>query len=791
MTYLNKNAQIQYQDMRIDADYINIDWETGIIYARGEIDSLGNIIKPAIANQGGKQYEYNEVRFNTKNRQAIAYNARTEESEGVIVANKTKKYNDSVFFMRRGLYTTDSYYISKKDKKPDYHLSAPYLKLIKGEKSSQVISGPIQMYIENVPTPLVLPFAVLPFSDTRSAGLLVPSFGERADVGFFFNGLGYYQPIGKYFDFKLLTDYYTKGSWSIRPELNYRKKYHYSGSFSAEIGRVITGIKGLSNYSKSSTYRIAWRHTQDYKANPLFNFSASVNYVSNKFYNNTINNDYIFDQSVLRAQQNSSISFTKRFLDLPVTITGSASYSQNFSTGTGSLRLPQLNIAINQFYLFKPKDGIRKGLLENINVNTGFNFVNSVNVEEGEFFKKEMWDKLQTGLTNKVNLSTNTTIAKYFTFSLAANVDNALTTKVLEKKYNPITNKVETNFNRKIAGFSTFSTSGSLQTTLYGTKLFKKGSKIMGIRHMMTPSVGFSYSPDFGNEKFGYYKNYYDAAGAITPYSIFSGGVIGSPSQGETASINFNIANNIEMKIRSDKDSLGVKKIKLFDNLSISGGYNFAAEKYKWSIFNISGQSSFFDSKLRINTSLTVDPYRSYFESGSDNRIRTEDFGHFSIQGFNIQLNYPLSEIIFGKKEELSKKYHQIGEIRNEVYYFDDDGYARFHQPWSLDISAQYSYNKTSTRFGNKVASLGVNGRISLTPYWSVNGSTRYDIVSKKLAYTRLGFSRDQRSFSINFNWVPFGQYKVYDFFIGIKANILSDAIKYNSRSFPDSNSPF
>ncbi len=790
MTYLTKKAQIKYFDMQIDADYISVDWDGGMIYARGKVDSLGEIIEPAITTQAGKQYEFNEVSFNTKTRQAIAYNARTEESEGVIVANKTKKYNDSVFVMRKGRYTTDTYFIDKKSKEPDYHLSATYLKLVKGEKSKQVISGPIRMFIEEVPTPLILPFAILPFSDKRSAGLIIPSFGERSEVGFFFNGLGYYQPIGKHLDFKILTDYYTKGSWNIRPEANYRKKYKYSGNFSAEIGQTVRGIKGLDDYSKSATYRVAWRHTQDQKANPLFNFSASVNYTSSKFYNNTINNNYIYNQSVLNAQQNSNISFTKRFLNLPVTITGGASYSQNFSTGVGSLRLPEVNVAINQFYLFKPKNGIREGLLENINVNTGFKFTNSANLEEGELFKKAMWDKMQTGLTNRINLATNATIAKYFTFSLGANVNNALTTKVLDKKYNPITNEVESNFNKKIAGFSTFSTSGSLQTTLYKVIPFKKGSKIMGIRHVMSPSLGFTYSPDFGDEKFGYYKSYYDANGAITPYSIFSGSVVGSPSIGETAAINFNIANNLEMKLRSEKDSIGSKKIKIFESLNLSGNYNFAAKKHKWSIFSLSGQSSFFKQKLRVNTSLSIDPYRNYFEEGSDTRIRTEDFGHFSIQGFNIQMNYPLSDIIFGEKEELNKKYSRRGEVRNEVYYFDDDGYARFNQPWNLNINAQYSYNRTSQREATKVASLGLNGNIKLTPYWDINGSAQYDFVTKKLAYTRLGFSRDQRSFTINFNWVPFGRYKVYDFFIGIRANILSDALKYRDRSFP-SNSAF
>uniref|UniRef100_UPI002F942EEF putative LPS assembly protein LptD n=1 Tax=Kaistella sp. TaxID=2782235 RepID=UPI002F942EEF len=506
MTYLNKKAQVKYQDMQIDADYISIDWNKSMIFARGELDSLGRIKNPAVAVQGGKKYEYDEFSYNIKTRQAIAFNARTEESEGVIIAEKTKKYNDSVFFMRRGKYTTDEYFIKKKDTIADYYLLAPNIKLIKGKDKSQVITGPIQMYIEQVPTPLIMPFAILPFSDKRSAGILIPSFGEREDVGFFLNSLGYYQPIGEHFDLKILADIYTKGSWNLRSEMNYKKNYRYSGNFSADVGNTVRGIKGLSDYSKSRTYRIAWRHQQDSKANPFLTFSASVDVVSNKFYNNTVNNNYAFNQNNLNAQQNSSVSVVKRFLTLPITITGTSSYSQNFSTGLADLKLPVLNVAINQFYLFKPKTGVRQGLLENITVNTGLNFNNYVQTNEGELFTQTMWDKMQTGLKNNITLGTNTTIAKYFTFSLSANIDNALTTKTLTRTYNPITNRVDDILNKKIAGYSSFSTGASLQTVLYGMLNFKKESSIQAIRHMLTPQIGFSYSPDFSAPGFGYYK---------------------------------------------------------------------------------------------------------------------------------------------------------------------------------------------------------------------------------------------------------------------------------------------
>jgi hypothetical protein len=577
----------------------------------------------------------------------------------------------------------------------------------------------------------------------------------------------------------------------LRPQVNYQKKYRYSGNFTADVGTMVRGIKGLDDYTKNSTYRINWTHSQDSKANPFLTFSASVDIVSTKFYNNPLNNNYIFNQNVLNTQQNSTVTLTKRFLKLPATITGTASYSQNFATGLADLRLPQMNVAINQFYLFKSRTGIRQGLLENITVNTGFNLTNFVNTQENELFKKEMWDKMQTGLKNNIALATNTTVAKYFTFSLSANIDNALTTKTLNRYYDPVKNVTVDEINKNFSGYSTFSTSASLQTTLFGMMKFKKGSAVEAVRHMMTPSVSFTYSPDFSSPNFGYYRNYYNATGALTPYSIFEKGIIGSPSSGMQGALGFNIGNNIEMKVKSKSDSTGVKKIKIFESLNLSGSYNFAANDHPWSVFSINGQSSFFNNKLTVNTSLALEPYKIDFSSGQDSGVRTEQFGHFSVQGFNVQLSYPLSSEIFGEKTDYAKKYSSKGEVRNENYYFDDDHYAHFDQAWTLNISANYAYSKGLSRFANKIASIGLDGSIKLTPFWNINGSTHYDMVTKELAYTRIGFSRDQRSFTINFNWVPFGQYKVYDFFIGIKANILSDALKYKDRSFTQPNAPF
>lgn len=787
MTYLKRNAHITYQDMQIDADYISIDWENGIIFARGKIDSLGKIKEPAIATQAGKKYEYNEVSYNYKTKKAIAYNARTEEGEGLIVAEKTKKVNDSIFFMRRGIYTTDEIFRAKKDSLPDYHLSAPLIKLIKGSGSGKVVTGPIQLYIEQVPTPLILPFAILPFTKTRSAGILIPSFGERQDMGFYLNGLGYYQPLGKHFDLKILGDYYTKGSWNIRPEVNYKKNYKYTGSFRADVGTSIRGIKGLDNYSKSSTYRISWNHQQDIKANPLFSLSASVDIVSSKFYDNNINNNYIFNQNVLNAQQNSSINVTKRFLNFPLTLTGNAYYSQNFSTGFTDLRLPSITASFNQFYLFNPKDGVRKGLLENININTRFNLRNQISAQQSELFTQKMWDKMMLGANNMTSISSTTTVLRYFNLSVNSNINSVLSNKTIRKNYNTLSKNVETTTQKKLAGYATFDIGASVQTTLYGMLKFGKNSKIQAIRHVLTPSIGFSFTPDFGRETWGYYKNYYDADGNAIPYSIFEGGIYGTPSSGLSKLVSFSFNNNIEMKIKSKKDSTGVKKIKIFENIGINFSYNAAATTFKWSNINVNAQNSFFNHKLNLNYSASFDPYKILFLPNSDTGTRLNKLGGFRLQHFNMSVSFPLHDILKTNQKSDKKPdniYKTRGDIMNEPYYFDDNHYARFEQPWTLNVNTNYAYHNALKKMGTSSASIGLNGSLQLTPYWNITGSAHYDIINKDFAYTRLGFSRDQRSFTINFNWVPTGRYKVYDFFIGIKANILKDAVKYESRNF-------
>lgn len=791
MSYLIEKAEVKYQDYDIFADYISIDWETGEVYGRGKIDSTGKITENVNFIQGGKTYEYNEFKFNFKNKKGQAFGVRTEEGEGVIVAEKTKKANDSVFYMRRGLYTTDEYFIDKKDSLADYHLKTGKIKYI--DKSS-IITGPIQMYIEQVPTPLVMPFFYLPeISKNRSAGILIPSFGERESQGFYLQGLGYYTPIGDNFDLTLKTDLYTKGSWAIYSSSTYYKRYKYKGNFSANYTTNISGIKGLSGYSKTALYRIQWSHQQDPKANPNLTFSSSVNFMSSKFYSNGINNGNIFNANVLQNTANSSISINKIFPNSPFNASLSLSHNQNNSTQTMNFNLPQFSLNMSRIYPFAPKVGSKQGLLENLNMNYSLNIQNNLSeVPEKDVFTSRMFNNARNGMQHKLNFATNNTLFNYFTFSLGANYTDVGVLETVEKHYDEETSQVVT---EKVNGFKTYRTFGfnsSLSTQLFGFLNFGKDKKIQAIRHVLTPSVGYSLTPDFSKDFWNYYDSYIDGNGNEIKYSYFDGGLYGSPGNRFSSSVNFSLNNNLEMKVLDSKsDSTNVKKIKLFDNLSLNTSYNIAAEEFKWSPISVNGSTSLFKSKLRMNFTATVNPYK--IEYTTNNNVRSgsyvDEFGYFSLSRYNVSMNYNLnsSDVIKTKPSSLYKK---KGTIRNEVFYFDDENYAHFDQSWNLGFGLIYNYAKNlsgSSNLKETTASVRINGSIKPTPYWTISGSTNYDITNDKLAFTTFTFSRDLRSFNINFSWVPFGTYKTWNFFIGIKANILKDAVKYEQRNFPQS----
>lgn len=788
MSYLLRNAIVQYTDMEIRADYIEINWKTGDVYADGKRDSAGIIIEPTIFKQGGKEYEQDSFKVNFKTKIGVAYNVRINEGEGVLVGDRVKRANDSIMYVRGADYTTDSYFIEKKTDDPDYVLRTSKAKYIDG-KNKSMVTGPINMRIYDVPTPLTLPFAYIPMGENRSAGIIIPSFGERTDVGFYLEGGGFYLPIGDYLDLSVTGEVYTKGSWGVHTSSTYRKRYRFNGAFRLDYENRITGIKGLDNYSKATNYRVSWNHSQDPKANPNLIFSANVNFSSSQYYRESINNMNIINGDVYTNTTSSSISVNKTFPNSPFSLALTASHHQNNNFGTDNpatmqFVLPQLTFNMSRIYPFAPKVGSKKGLIKNLSMDYNLNVVNNINTTEDDAFTNRMWDVAKNGARHRVNLNTGVTLANYFPVTFNAGYEETWYLKTYEKEFDVNQQQV---VDKDINGFDsyrTFNVGTSISTNLYGEIRSKKENpRIKGIRHVLSPSVGLGYNPDFAAEEWGYFDYYRGADGRKILYSRFDGGVYGGPRQGQNASLNFGLRNNLEMKVRSKTDSTGFSKVKIFEYLDITSGYNMAAEEFKLSPINVSGMTRLFNQKLNLQFRASFDPYKIVFQDNMEQGTRINELGAFRLTNYSVNFGYNFDNKTFGGGEIDSKKYKKRGAVRNENFYFDDEDYAHFTIPWKLGLNFTHSYNRTTERTGTNTSILSINAAISPSPFWSLSTSTSYDFRANKFSQARISFNRDLRSFSLNFSWVPFGMYKTWDFFIGIKANILKDAVKYDENS--------
>ena len=787
MSYLLRNAVIRYTDMEINADYIEINWDTGDVFADGKRDSIGMITEPTIFKQAGNEYEQHSFKFNFKTKIGVAYNVRIKEGEGVLIGGIVKKANDSIMYVKGADYTTDTYFIDKKTNEPDYVLRTSRAKYIDGENKS-MITGPINMRIYDVPTPLTLPFSYIPLGENRSAGIIIPSFGERTDVGFYLEGGGFYLPIGEYLDLSVTGELYTKGSWGTHVNSTYRKRYKFRGSFRFDYENRITGIKGLDNYNHMTNYRLNWNHSQDPKANPNLIFSANVNMSSSQYFRQSINNTNIINGDVYTNSTSSSVSVNKTFPNSPFSLSVVASHHQNNNHSSGEpasmqFVLPQLTFNMSRIYPFAPKAGSKKGLIKNLAVGYNMNLVNNINTNEDDAFTSRMWDEAKNGARHRFDFTTGATLGSYFPVSFNASYDEVWYMKTYEKEFDAAENQVIT---RDINGFDsyrTFNMGMSISTNLYGTFISKKeDAMIKGIRHVISPTVGLSYRPNFGSDEWGYYDYYRGADGRKVLYSRFEGGVFGAPSTGESAALNFGLRNNLEMKVRSKTDSTGYDKIKIFEYLDITSSYNMAAEEFKLSPIGVSGMTRLFNQKLNLQFRASFDPYKIRFEDGMDSGTRINKLGAMRLTNYSVNFGYSFDNNTFGKGFD-SNKYNRRGDVRNENFYFDEYDYAHFSIPWRLGLDFTHNYSRGTMKKGTNTTVVAISASVSPSPYWSLSTSTSYDFRSKKLSEARISFNRDLRSFTLNFSWVPFGMYKTWDFFIGIKANILKDAVKYDDRA--------
>jgi len=794
---LYDKAELYYQDVELKAGIIVMDYEKNEVYAGRIKDSTGKYTQYPNFKQGTNEVQPDSIRFNFKTKKALIWNSRSEQGEFRIKAAITKKENDSVYFLKGARFTT-----STNVDNPEYYFQTNKVKFIPGKK---VITGLTNLVIADVPTPIALPFAYFPLSkETNISGIILPSYNDSNTRGFSLQNGGYYFALSDNYDLTILGDYYTNGSYGMRFESSYAKRYAFRGNLNFRYENLITSERGYPDYAKQKIYNIQWSHARDSKANPNSSFSASVNLGSSKYFQQSINQANI--GSNLNNTLSSSISYSKTFETVPqVRMSLSATHSQNTQTEVINMTLPTLQLSVDRIYPFVGKDGLKKGFFKNINLQYNLNGRNTITTTDSLFFKPQMFKDAQLGVQHSIPLSTNFKLFKYFSASTSLNYEEVWYAKTIERSYDADQSAV---IDKTVSGFDAFRTysfSSSVGTTIYGTFNFGEDKKIKSIRHVMRPSVSYGYTPSF--EK--YYDTYAsDATGTITKqYSRFEGGIFGAPGLTNSNTLGFDLSNTFEAKM-TDKDSTKVeaKKVMLLNNLNLSTSYNLDADgvtTLAWSPVRVSGGTQLFANKMNVNFGATLDPYAI---DNSGTRIATFNINNggslFRMTSANMTLNYSISSGKNDKKDKNSQSERNGGReddlfgkntIVNNGSKSQFDGseeqgtdkiseFFKSKLPWDMTFAYSLTYGNTNREneiIGNSIM---ISANADLTPKWKLGVSTGYDFVQNGVTYTQLRFERDLLSWRMDFNWTPFGTNANWGFFIGIKSGVLSD-IKWDKRS--------
>lgn len=804
--YLYDEAEIYYQDVELKAGIIILDYVTNEVYAGRIKDSTGTYTQLPYFKQGEQVVIPDSIRFNFDTEKALIWNSRTEQQAGAgaigsdamkVLAEITKKENDSVYFLKNGKITT-----SKDTLDPDYYIRIRKAKFVPGKK---IIAGLSNMYLVDVPTPLALPFAYFPLSQGRTGGLIFPTFTQDPNRGFAVQNGGYYFPISDYVDLSVLGDYFTNGSYGFRTQTTYAKRYKFRGTVNFRYENQIFSQKGFDDYRRTTLYNLQISHSQDTKSNPNSRFSASVNLGSSQYFTNSFNQINV--QNTQNNNLSSSVSYSRTFPEYPsVNVSMTATHNQNTRTRQVTLTLPTVQASMERIFPFAKRDGIKKGILQNVNFQYNLRAENRIQTNDSIFPSLQMFDDARVGARHSIPLNTNFKVAKYFSVSVGGNYEDVWSFETFRRG---VVEGDETNREvvlDTISGFDRYNRYGlnaSIGTTLYGTFNFGDDKKLQAIRHVVRPQIGWGYTPSFDQ----FYDTYTDNDGDQVLYSPFEGTLNGAPSLNKANSLSFSVQNIIEAKVK-DKDSTALepKKITLLNNLSFSTAYNFEADSLKLAPIGFTGGTRILNEKMNINFSGTLDPYTVDNNGRRVNTFNVANGG--SLLRFtrgSLNLSYSLNSDIFNKSkpkdeaEDASDEYRAAsGGSTDDLFGFgldnsrrtsqpdpDDDGevapYAN-KLPWDLNMRFALGYNNSNRQNQVNTASLMFSGNVTLTPKWDVRVSSGYDFVGKGFAQTQLGFTRNLKSFNLRFNWVPFGQNERWDFFIGISSSILSD-LKWEQNS--------
>lgn len=796
---LYNEAHITYTDIDLKAGIIVVDYKKNTLFAKGIIDSTGYIQRP-IFNQGGQESEQDSIIYNFKSKRALIYGLKTKQGEMFTYGKKTKRVNDSTIYVRKIKFTTSE------KKIPDYYITTNKAKLVPGKK---IIVGASNLVLADIPTPIFLPFAYFPISETSVSGFLIPAFDTgSSDRGVGFQNGGYYFAISDYIDLTVLGDVYSNGSWGTRISSNYNKRYRFNGNFSFNFENNINGIRGFDDYNKTNRFNIRWSHSQDSKASPNSRFSASVNLGSSKFFRESQNQFNV--SQTLTNTLNSSINYSKTFVGTPFNMNLTASHQQNTNTEKITMTLPSLTVNMNRIYPFAGKNGVQKTPIQKMGFNYTMQGQYLINTTDDEFFTSKMFETARSGLQHKTGTNTNIKAFKFFTLSPSVNYEETWQFDYIQKEYDITDNVIVTDTIRGFKSYREYNAGVSLSTNIYGTFNFKKG-RLKTLRHTFRPSVSYSYRPDFKDKYIQQVQQSADATDLLD-YTVFDQGIYGSPSSGLSNSIGISLNNVLEAKVApkdpdSDEED---EKITILNNLNFSSSYNIAADSLRWSPVSFSAGTRLFKDKLAVNLNGSLDPYKvAESSNGSITRINEFNPNIFRLTNANLTANYSISSADFDKENKSnSKKSGNGAQDSGDIIGADINPTDRFGQknninsekgdqnkkaklynadiPWSINLAYSANYNNNGIDGGRiGVHSIMFSGNLELSPKWKMGYSSGYDVEGGAFTFSRFNFTRDLDSWQFNFNWVPFGTNTSYTFFIGVKSSVLSD-LKWDKNKPPD-----
>ena len=824
--FLYGTSNVKYENMDLKSERIYLNMDSSLVHATGVRDTATKgLTGTPVFSMGSDNYESDTMAFNFKSKKGLIQNVTTQQQEGFLSSQLSKRNDKGEIFLKHGRYTT-----CDKDC-PDFYIALSRAKVRPGK---DVVFGPAYLVVADVPLPLAIPYGFFPFSKKYSSGFIMPSYGDESTRGFYLRDGGYYFALSDKWDLKLLGEIYTKGSWGLSVATNYRKRYRYNGTFYAAYQDTKTGDKGLPDYTRQQSFKIQWSHRQDQKASPYSSLVASVNFATSSYERNNLGSLYN-PQTLTQTTRTSSVSWGTNFSSIGLSLSATANLNQNMSDSSIALTLPDLNISLSRFYPFKRRHAAgAERWYEKISVSYTGQISNSINTKEDRLLRSNLIKDWRNGMQHRIPVSGNFTLFNYINVSPSFNFTDRMYTNKVTKSWNRATQKEVSDTTYGFHNIYNWDLSLSASTKLYGMfipnrKIF--GDKIQAIRHVITPSVSFSYAPDFGSSRYGYYSTYQrtnaDGSVELVDYSPYSNGLYGVPGRGKTGNVSFSFDNNIEMKIKSDKDSTGIRKISIIDNLGFRMSYNMAAKEKPWSdlsvdlrlkwwknyTFNLNAVFASYAYELdsngkpyvgnhtywgmgkigrfqgmsqNISYTLTPEKIKKLFGGGDDDDDTKSKRNDPEAEGVDTDIESNVDDdMIEGQRSARRKGSGHKAKT-------DDDGYMSFSMPWSITFGYGITMRESNdiNRFNYKTMrypytfsqTLNFSGNLRISDGWNISFSSGYDFEHHALSMTTASLQRDLHCFNMSCQ-VVLAPYTSYNFTFRCNASTLTDALKYDKRS--------